>query len=82
MSSEIEVNLNDYAYVRLTPSGEKLFARYYHDLTLDPALYRAMHLQADGRWRFQLYDLMHIFGPGCMMGPIPPFETNFTVVRT
>lgn len=73
-------NLNDYAFVRLTEEGIRQFEDHYAGLArfgFDWEESLKSHLQPDGEYRFQLHELMLIFGPMCYMGNMDlPFEKN------
>lgn len=63
------ISLNDEVWVQLTARGWKIFNDYYSDLHLDPKKY-----SKPGTWqKFQLWELMNIYGPHCVMG----LATNF-----
>lgn len=60
----MKANLNDYVLVRLTPSGE---AQWHYYWTLShprgvPSVIRHAQTEADGRVRFQIHEMMNIFG--------------------
>lgn len=64
------VNVNDYVRVKLTAEGRRI------------SLARQRHLPAedDAGWsRWQLWDLMHVFGERCFNGCNIPFETSIDV---
>lgn len=70
------MNTNDNVWVELTDWGWKLFDSYHENLGLDPTVYRAM-IADDGWQRFQLHELMHIFGWAMYNGAYHiPFDCN------
>jgi hypothetical protein len=72
----IRVNINDRVLIRVRENGRRLFDAHYQTLHLDPEVYWKMAVQWDGRLRLHLWEVMHIFGPGCYMGPESPFDTE------
>ena len=70
----IEINLNEYVYVKLTEAGvAKLKAD--HEALGVPWAFKMPTVDDDGYTRFQLHELMHTFGPMCFLGePSPPFK--------
>lgn len=76
------MNCNDNVWVKLTPYGWGAFNTYYQSLGLDQGPYFAALLDdatyhRTSHQRFQLWELMHIFGPVCFNGaPGAPFERN------
>ncbi len=70
------MNINDYVWVRLNEHGWAVFDGYHERLGLDPAHYRA-HVETSGDWqRFQLWELMHIFGEQSRNGLGAMFDRN------
>jgi hypothetical protein len=68
-----KVNLNDRVRFKVRPRGEKMWREHYafleqHGQKIPPI--------PDEE---QLWQLMHIFGPGMMMGFDPPIETEIEV---
>lgn len=71
------VNLNDCAFVRLTKAGVQQFEEHWQPYPIDIEAAKRSHLQANGEWRFQLHELMLIFGPALYLGSNRlPFETT------
>jgi hypothetical protein len=80
------VNLNDEVKVKLTEAGLAIIRqrddelnKWVRDNEVSPgALPRFKTTpKADGYYYFQLYELMHIFGPVCVNGNFnPPIEAN------
>jgi hypothetical protein len=78
--SDDRVNLNDYVWVRLTELGWAAFDNHHQAVGLDPAPYRS-HLgdhpdTPEGWQRFQLWELMQIFGPHIHISSRPLFDDN------
>ncbi len=75
-----EASLNDYVWVQLTEHGLGVYHDHYvalfpnRDLIPIPALHTRR-----GWTRFQLWELMHIFGADTMMGG--PLSFKSTAVR-
>ena len=73
-------NINDYAFVRLTDEGVAQFIAHYADLTqygFDPAESLRYALRPNGEYRFQIHEMMLIFGPACYVGSNrAPFKDN------
>ena len=72
------VNLNDYVWVKLTETGERMWAEYWSEIPGCrgvPASVR--HTDEHGRTQFQLHELMLIFGRVMFNGTGSfPFEVN------
>lgn len=60
LKMDISFNLNDTVKVQLTDFGQRVLAKDYQKYGL-PMLREVPQDSLDGK--FQLYDLMHIFGP-------------------
>ena len=76
----MKINTNDNVYVRLTEAGKRALDKHYEDLasSLRPLIftYHGPQMEPDGRYRFQLWDLMNIFGPSFYSGCDTPFVDN------
>lgn len=77
----ISINLNDTAWVRLTPHGEKVWADYW--ARVSPPDMRSMRQGANGDgWSvFPVWSLMEVFGPELYHGADIPFEHNEVRIR-
>lgn len=77
----IKVNINDNVRVRLTEHGRKLhrewWLRWYGELSAYP--YQAPGEDADGWSRWQLWNLMSVFGEHMYMGGPLPFLTEIEI---
>lgn len=65
-------NINDCVYVLLTPYGEKIWAEHW-TITSPEGVPKAIRDAAEftgGRTRFQLWQLMDIFGGEMYMGNV------------
>lgn len=69
----MRVNLNQQVSVKLTPKGIELYSARYTNLHFLPS-----PLQ-NNTWSGPLWDAMHLFGPGMVMGGNPPIETNIVI---
>jgi hypothetical protein len=68
----MKMNLNDFAWVKLTTQGEGQYLSFYQQgargMTYALACESlARRRQPDGRHRFQIWELMNIFGPKMFM---------------
>ena len=86
ISVQVETNVNDCVYVRLTEEGKKYLKKHYFDnpyLPLDVKhdLFESYAKADEEGWsKFELFELMNIFGPIMYMGSlVSPFQGN--VVR-
>lgn len=73
------MNLNDEVYVRLTTHGLTQWASYWMNTSAEgvPKTIVEESTELDGRIRFQLWELMNIFGQSCYNGSSElPFENN------
>lgn len=74
----VKFSINDTVRVKLTDEGRAIHRAYHADL-YHPSTppYLPPPVDVDGYSAFQLYDLMHIFGPATYMGnPRLPFEMD------
>lgn len=62
----LRFNLNNYVYVRLTPSGEKILAKSGISSKKD----------GDGYSRFQAWEFMEIFGSAFHLGAEQPSDLD------
>ncbi|OHA88304.1 MAG: hypothetical protein A2653_01000 [Candidatus Zambryskibacteria bacterium RIFCSPHIGHO2_01_FULL_43_25] len=69
----VRTNINEYVWVKLTPDGLAIHREYYEHLDLDYSRYQPQIDTSSGRARFQMYELMLIFGPHLKR---VPFEDN------
>ena len=78
----VEWSINDFVLVKLTPAAEAVWARHWtptrrllEGKSGVPDAVR--HTDSEGRTRFQLWQLMEIFGQEMFMGnPRQMFEQN------
>ncbi len=71
------MNINDYVWVKLTPFGEARFRQHYRALGIVSGEPKELVFDTDtGNWRFQLWELMHIFGPEMRMDAAQVFVGN------
>jgi len=76
----VRFNVNDQVLIKVTKRGEEIFNKYYKELGLDPSPYVEMYLQRDGRFKMQMHEVMHVFGPELTNGCTIPFETEIEFV--
>jgi hypothetical protein len=78
----VTVNVNWYAYVRLTQAGRAHWRKCLVDLGVPSKYWPSFEPDADGRNRFQMWELMQIFGPLMYMGNTsPPFDGRIDVME-
>lgn len=73
------MNINDYVYVRLTVEGEIQWNERWKNVDSIgvPTCIRKQAWVGNGRYRFQMHDLMHTFGGSCYNGSCTlPFVDN------
>ena len=76
------MNVNDFVWVRLNELGWKVFDDYYRAHGVDPAGVRSHLVDGPGGWqRFQLHELMHIFGPVSYNGASIVFDRNVVLTE-
>jgi hypothetical protein len=73
---EGHVNINGHVWVRLTDDGWVQHDRFYRDLGLEPSSYRLEHGRPGGWQRYQLWEIMSVFGPGTFLGGPQLFVDN------
>jgi hypothetical protein len=71
---ELEVNINTKCTVVLKERGVMAINKHYSDRNLKPPKVKVY--QVGDEYRGPLWDIMHVFGESCFMGPEPPFETT------
>jgi hypothetical protein len=72
----MKFNINDDVKVRLTPYGLKVHAAHWAPYHSESAPYCPPKIDSEGYSKFQLWDLMAIFGPSMYMGNHNSFDTN------
>lgn len=76
----MNINLNEYVQVKLTEYGKRVHFDYWYDKPIhirSKFPYRQPIINEQGYSKFQLWDLMSIFGPVLHLGnPNVPFEGN------
>lgn len=78
MKTPIEFNINNYVRVKLTPAGRQVYETAIRTRYAVP-----MEKDRDGYYKFQMWELMRIFGPTMHHGMQIPFEKNaFTLEVT
>lgn len=70
----IEYNLNKTVYVRLNNIGRDIYKNYIQSLNSD--LPTEPEVDENGYTKFQLWDLIHIFGEYIDLGLPTPFDKN------
>ena len=73
----MDFNINDYVLVKLTVAGRWLHRKRHDELRREyPSLpkYVPPKADADGYTKWQLWELMQVFGPGMSLVRDPPFE--------
>lgn len=69
----VPINLNNHVYVKLTEHGHKVYNDYFEQFHMAPT---PLDYYVDGYAKFQLWNLMQIFGDSCFNGCKLPFETE------
>lgn len=73
----MEMNINEYVYVRLTKAGLKTYTKHYTDLGIAPPKLTQFGWNLTSQYsRFQLWELMNIFGPAVYHGSESQFMDN------
>lgn len=70
----IEYNLNKTVYVKLNSVGRDIYKNYIQDLNSN--LSTEPKVNENGYTKFQLWDLIHIFGEYIGLGLPTPFDKN------
>lgn len=75
-------NINHYVEVKLTDVGREIYYKHMTDV-LRGSDYKMQPIKenAEGWSRWQLWDLMSIFGAHCYNGCRVPFETEIEIVE-
>lgn len=71
-------NINDSVWVKLTESGREWYKAEYQKRTGVDSLPRIQEVNGWSRW--QLWDLMNMFGERLVMGFDLPFDTEMSLV--
>ena len=74
----IDFNVNSRVWVKLTPHGHDLRRRFFERLCLPDGKIPELK-EIDGWSRWQLWDLMNVFGQHMYNGCSVPFETTIRV---
>jgi hypothetical protein len=75
-------NINDSVKVKLNAQGVAIIEALHNEIYKMVKSPRPFHLpmvDEEGYTRFQLWDLMEIFGPHVGLGRICPFDTNIMI---
>ena len=71
----MKFNLNDYVYVQLSDKGFDMHRAFWEPFS--NGNYCPPKVSACGLWsKFQMHELMHVFGPACWIGSNMPFVTT------
>lgn len=70
----IEYNLNKTIYVKLNDVGKDIYKNYIQNLNSN--LSTEPEVDENGYTKFQLWDLIHIFGECIGLGLQTPFDKN------
>lgn len=71
-------NINNYVSVKLTDRGRDIHTNYWRGILPRREPVPAV-VEVDGWSRWQMWELMHIFGSHCFNGCDPPFETEIEI---
>lgn len=75
-------NINYNVWVKLTPEGKKQYRKYYRDLFRNISSFievKKLPAPDNGWYKFQMWELMEVFGPALYMGCRVPFETEIRI---
>ena len=75
----IEYNLDKTVYVRLNNIGRDIYKNYIQNLNSN--LSTEPEIDENGYTKFQLWDLIHIFGEYIDLGLPTPFDKNCIYVK-
>lgn len=81
----VDFNINEWVSVRLTDLGRAHHRADFDQWTKEAGLnleYRPPKEDAEGWSKFQMWNLMHLFGPLCGLGREVPFETTIKLHAT
>ncbi len=88
MQEPIQVNLNDFARVKLTEHGEQIIQERKKEIDKlivsnggTPSDYDPLGLDKDGYYRDQLWSLIETFGGHIGLGLETPFKGNDMVIE-
>lgn len=73
----MKLNINDTVKVKLTPIGWEIYRKHYTPFCTEG--YIPPKQDSRGYVEFQLWDLMHVFGPNMYLGCKVPFETSIEI---
>lgn len=78
----MKINMNDQATVTLTAYGARVWNARYDGIDI-PAEHLPEAVVAGQQIKTQLWDLMHVFGPGIHMGmqEVPFLQNEIEVLR-
>lgn len=81
----MKININNYVRIKLTARGRQVHRERHDEIRkVFPNAYpeyKAPEEDADGWSRWQLWEVMGIFGPNIFMGCIQPFETTIELCQ-
>jgi hypothetical protein len=70
-------NINNYVFVKLTPKGYAIHREHWLPFAGDK--YMPPSRDSGGYTKFQLWDLMQVFGTSIYNGCVMPFETEIVL---
>lgn len=76
---KVEINLNDTCYIKLTDYGRKILKEKYEEFNRDHGdiyKYNPKNEDSEGWSKWQLWDIMTVFGNVMYNGFNIPFETD------
>jgi len=78
----MKFNINDYVKVKLNDKGRKIHREWWDNIYQDcshPFEYQAPKEDENGYSKWQLWGLIHIFGPHITLGTRVPFECDIII---
>ena len=69
----MEMNINEYVWVKLTEAGEEAYNKHFKNLGIEPP---PLKKTRDGWLKFQMWRLIQYFGSQCYLGGKGPFKGN------
>jgi len=78
MKNFIKWNINREVKIKLTAHGKKLLEDYYFDCGINKEDITKTP-DAKGKYTFQMWEVMNIFGPSVWNGCVMPFDADISI---
>lgn len=77
----MQFNINNYVHIKMTQHGRDIYEKYWTDLMsgYKDWQYNPKKESVDGWSKWQMWDVMRVFGEHMYNGCVMPFEANIII---